>query len=155
MQRTICSGPATACKLADEHFLFRVNAEDWPPKFFEKSGVYELICGEGRLLAHKKLGRKVVMAEVVTDSRKEALLQSLVENIARTKPAKMDIASTGSIATGRWSRCHGRRSSTSVPNWPVISILNPFPQETAANESRSESDPDPPPRWGIARSDSP
>lgn len=92
MQRTICSGPSTACKLADEHFLFRVNAENWPPKFFEKSGVYELICVEGRLLAHKRLGRKVVMAEVVTPSRKEALLQSLVENIARTKPARMDFS---------------------------------------------------------------
>jgi ParB family transcriptional regulator, chromosome partitioning protein len=61
-------------------------------KFFDKSGVYELICGEGRLLAHKQLGRKVVMAEVVTCTRKEALLQSLVENIARTKPGSMDFA---------------------------------------------------------------
>jgi len=61
-------------------------------KFFDKSGVYELICGEGRLLAHKELGRKVVMAEVVTCTRKEALLQSLVENIARTKPGSMDFA---------------------------------------------------------------
>jgi ParB family transcriptional regulator, chromosome partitioning protein len=41
-------------------------------KFLEKSGFYELICGEGRLLAHKKLGRLTVLAEVVTCSRKEA-----------------------------------------------------------------------------------
>jgi ParB family transcriptional regulator, chromosome partitioning protein len=32
------------------------------------------------------------MAEVVTCTRKEALLQSLIENIARTKPGSMDFA---------------------------------------------------------------
>lgn len=61
-------------------------------KFLEKSGYYELICGEGRLLAHKELGKSRVMAEVVTCSRKDAYLQSLVENIARTKPGTMDFA---------------------------------------------------------------
>ncbi len=65
----------------------RVNA-----KFLESTGFYELICGEGRLLAHQQLGKKHVMAEVVTCTRKEALLQSLIENIARTKPGSMDFA---------------------------------------------------------------
>ena len=61
-------------------------------KFLESTGVYELICGEGRLLAHQRIGKKRVMAEVVTCTRKEALLQSLIENIARTKPGSMDFA---------------------------------------------------------------
>ena len=61
-------------------------------KFFERTGFYELICGEGRLLAHKKLGRSEVMAEIITCTRKEAHLQSLVENLARTKPDSMDYA---------------------------------------------------------------
>jgi len=61
-------------------------------KFLARSGMYELICGEGRLLAHQQLGRTVVLAEVVTCTRKEAHLQSLVENIARTKPGSMDFA---------------------------------------------------------------
>lgn len=61
-------------------------------KFLESTGKYELICGEGRLLAHKQLGKKEVLAEVVTCTRKEALLQSLIENIARTKPGSMDFA---------------------------------------------------------------
>jgi ParB family transcriptional regulator, chromosome partitioning protein len=61
-------------------------------KFLESSGFYELICGEGRLLAHQQLGKARVMAEVVTCTRKEALLQSLIENIARTKPGSMDFA---------------------------------------------------------------
>jgi ParB family transcriptional regulator, chromosome partitioning protein len=61
-------------------------------KFFDRTGEYELICGEGRLLAHKKLGREMIKAEVVTCTRKEAHLQSLIENIARTKPGSMDFA---------------------------------------------------------------
>jgi ParB family transcriptional regulator, chromosome partitioning protein len=61
-------------------------------RFIEATGFYELICGEGRLLAHQQLGMKHVMAEVVTCTRKEALLQSLIENIARTKPGSMDFA---------------------------------------------------------------
>lgn len=61
-------------------------------KFLEKSGEYELICGEGRLLAHKQLGRQTVLAEIITCTRKEALLQSLIENIARTRPGSMDFA---------------------------------------------------------------
>lgn len=61
-------------------------------KFLDRTGHYELICGEGRLLAHRELGRDRVLAEVVTCTRKEAYLQSLVENIARTKPGTMDFA---------------------------------------------------------------
>ena len=61
-------------------------------RFLEKSGFYELICGEGRLLAHRELGKDRILAEVVTCSRKEAYLESLVENIARTKPGTMDFA---------------------------------------------------------------
>ena len=61
-------------------------------KFLESTGFYELICGEGRLLAHKQLGKTHVMAEVVNCTRKDALLQSLIENIARTKPGSMDFA---------------------------------------------------------------
>jgi ParB family chromosome partitioning protein len=61
-------------------------------RYLSSTGYYELICGEGRMLAHKQLGKTHVLAEVVTCSRKEALLQSLIENIARTKPESMDFA---------------------------------------------------------------
>jgi ParB family chromosome partitioning protein len=56
----------------------RVNS-----RFVSKTGFYELICGEGRLIAHQQLGAKEIKAEVVSVSRKEAYLQSLIENIAR------------------------------------------------------------------------
>lgn len=61
-------------------------------KFVARTGLYELICGEGRLIASQRLGQKKIRAEVVTCTRKEAYLESLVENIARIKPATMECA---------------------------------------------------------------
>lgn len=61
-------------------------------KFLGKDGVYELICGEGRLIAQQRLGKKEIRAEIVTCTRKQAYLESLVENLARSKPGTMDFA---------------------------------------------------------------
>jgi ParB family transcriptional regulator, chromosome partitioning protein len=61
-------------------------------KFLGKDGFYELICGEGRLIAQKRLGKTHIRAEVVTCSRKQAYLESLVENLARSHPGTMDFA---------------------------------------------------------------
>lgn len=61
-------------------------------KFLAKEGFYELICGEGRLIAHQRLGKSHIRAEVVTCSRKQAYLESLVENLARTRPGTMYFA---------------------------------------------------------------
>lgn len=48
--------------------------------------------GKPKLLAHQRLGRETVTAEVITCTRKEAYLQSLVENIARTRPGSVEFA---------------------------------------------------------------
>ena len=61
-------------------------------KFLERTGQYELVFGEGRILAYQRLGRTEIPAEIVTCTRKEAFLQSLIENLARTKPATMEFA---------------------------------------------------------------
>ena len=61
-------------------------------KFLAKTGFYELICGEGRLIAHKRLGKADIRAEIVTCTRKQAYLESLVENLARSRPATMEFA---------------------------------------------------------------
>jgi ParB family chromosome partitioning protein len=61
-------------------------------KFLAKDGVYELICGEGRLIAHQRLGKSHIRAEVVTCTRKQAYLESLVENLARARPGTMHFA---------------------------------------------------------------
>jgi len=56
---------------------------------FKRTGHYELICGQGRYLAFKELGYSHIPAEIRSCSKKEALLYSLVENIARVPPGTM------------------------------------------------------------------
>lgn len=46
---------------------------------------YDLICGQGRLEAYQALGQKEIPALVVNTDNHEALIMSLVENIARRK----------------------------------------------------------------------
>ncbi|MCX5727951.1 MAG: ParB N-terminal domain-containing protein [Nitrospirae bacterium] len=58
----------------------------------ETKQCYELICGEGRCLACKKLGHTVIQAEVVDCDEESAFIESLVENMARLKPGTMAFA---------------------------------------------------------------
>ncbi len=58
-------------------------------RYLQETGYYELVCGEGRVLAHQTLGHTQIRAEVIDCDRKGALLFSLVENIARVTPGTM------------------------------------------------------------------
>ncbi len=58
-------------------------------RYFETSKKFELVCGEGRLLAHKGLGRAEIDAEIIDVDRKQAHLMSLIENMARVPPGTM------------------------------------------------------------------
>jgi ParB family chromosome partitioning protein len=58
-------------------------------RYYKKAGYYDLVCGEGRFLAYKELNRQEILAEVISCNRKQALLRSLVENIARVPPRTM------------------------------------------------------------------
>lgn len=58
-------------------------------RFLASSGKYELVCGEGRLIAHQRLNEKEIAAEVIDCDRNQAYLISLVENIARVPPGTM------------------------------------------------------------------
>ena len=49
----------------------------------DKTGLYELVCGQGRLQAHQQLKRTEIAAEIIDCDKKAALITSLVENIAR------------------------------------------------------------------------
>ena len=56
------------------------------------SGMYELICGEGRLLAHMQLGKTHIKADVWDVDEDQAHLMTLGENIARTPPQTIEFA---------------------------------------------------------------
>ena len=58
----------------------------------ETSGMYGLICGEGRLLAHIELGKTHIKADVVDVDDTQAHLMTLGENIARTPPQTIEFA---------------------------------------------------------------
>lgn len=53
---------------------------------------YDLVCGQGRLEAFRSLGQTIVPAIVVEISRKDLLLQSLVENLARRRYSAVELA---------------------------------------------------------------
>ena len=53
-------------------------------------GEFDLVCGQGRLEAYKQLGQVMVPAVIREVSREDAMLMSLVENIARCRPRTMD-----------------------------------------------------------------
>ena len=58
----------------------------------EATGLYDLICGEGRLLAHIQLGKTHIQADVLDTDAKRAQLMTLGENIARTPPQTIEFA---------------------------------------------------------------
>lgn len=60
--------------------------------YHEEKGNYELLCGEGRLIACKRLGFEMILAEVVSCSRKTGYIISLVENMARKKYTTIELA---------------------------------------------------------------
>ena len=56
------------------------------------TGKYDLICGEGRLLAHMQLGKTHIRADIVDVEDAQAHLMTLGENIARTPPQTIEFA---------------------------------------------------------------
>lgn len=54
---------------------------------------YQLICGEGRLKAFKILGETMIPARIIDVDKEEALIMSLVENIARRSHRSLELLS--------------------------------------------------------------
>jgi ParB family chromosome partitioning protein len=52
---------------------------------------YDLVCGQGRIEAFQLAGKKQIPAIVINASEEEALVMSLVENLARRQHRSMDI----------------------------------------------------------------
>lgn len=53
--------------------------------------LYDLVCGQGRLEAFQACGQKMIPAMVVNASEEQALVMSLVENVARRKHKPMEL----------------------------------------------------------------
>ena len=51
---------------------------------------YDLVCGQGRLEAYISLGQTEAPAIVISVSREQRLIMSLVENVARRNPTTLD-----------------------------------------------------------------
>ncbi len=58
-------------------------------RFTPETGTFELVCGEGRLTAHRRLEKPEIAAEIIDCDPKEAYLISLLENIARVPAGTM------------------------------------------------------------------
>lgn len=57
-----------------------------------KTGKYELICGQGRMMAYQQLGRKEIEAEIVDLPDSAAQITTLSENMVRTAPEAIEFA---------------------------------------------------------------
>jgi ParB family chromosome partitioning protein len=52
--------------------------------------VYDLVCGQGRLEAYHALGEQEIPAIVVSATKEDRLIMSLVENLARRQPTRFE-----------------------------------------------------------------
>ena len=61
---------------------------------FKKTGMYDLVCGQGRLEAYIALSKEEILAEIIDEDDTNAYIFSLVENIARVRPSSIEFART-------------------------------------------------------------
>lgn len=52
---------------------------------------YDLVCGQGRLEAFMACGQKIIPAMIIDASEEQALIMSLVENVARRRHRPIDL----------------------------------------------------------------
>jgi len=64
-----------------------INARD-----FDKTKRYKLICGEGRLRAHRELGKESIKAEIVNVDTATAHIMTLGENMTKCPPQAVEYA---------------------------------------------------------------
>ena len=70
-------------------YFFKLKVSTHP----NRNRPYQLICGEGRIQAFKQLGATEIPARVIDVNKEEALIMSLVENIARRQHRAMEFLS--------------------------------------------------------------
>lgn len=91
-----------------------------------KGGGYDLVCGQGRLEACRQLGQTMVPAIIKDISTEDALLMSLVENIARRKPTTMETVRQLVILRDRGYREPQIAVKTGIPEPSVYELLHMY-----------------------------
>ena len=87
------------------------------------SGDYDLVCGEGRLLAFRSLGEKVIPARVQSLSSGDLLLMSLVENLARRQVRSVELLEEIAVLKKRGYKVSQIAAKTDLTSKYVSGIL--------------------------------
>ncbi len=100
-----------------------------------KNGLFDLVCGQGRLEALKQLGETMVPAIVRKVSAEDAMIMGLVENIARQKPRTMETVRelVALRERGHNHREIGRKTGICVSNVASLLILHDRGEQTLLN----------------------
>ncbi len=86
-------------------------------------GRYDLVCGQGRLEAFMLLGQTMVPAIIRDVSEEDALIMSLVENIARRKPNTMETVRGLVVLRERGYSVHEIGAKTGIASNHVTEFL--------------------------------
>jgi ParB family chromosome partitioning protein len=88
---------------------------------------YELICGQGRMEAFVKLGQSEIPAMIITASRDECFVMSLVENLARRNQSPIElIREVGTLRSRGYSHAEIARKIGFSPEyvWTINMLLD-------------------------------
>jgi ParB family chromosome partitioning protein len=86
-------------------------------------GDYDLVCGEGRLLAFLSLGEQVIPARVQTMSSEDLLLMSLVENLARRQARSFELLEEVAVLKKRGYKISQIAAKTDLTTQYVSGVL--------------------------------
>ena len=86
-------------------------------------GDYDLVCGEGRLLAFLSLGEQVIPARVQSMSSEDLLLMSLVENLARRQARSVELLEEIAVLKKRGYKISQIAAKTDLTTKYVTGIL--------------------------------
>ncbi|MFB3882430.1 MAG: ParB/RepB/Spo0J family partition protein [Armatimonadota bacterium] len=89
-----------------------------------ENGGYDLVCGQGRLEAFRQLGHTLVPAIIRDLPTEDAVLMSLVENIARRKPTTMETVRQLALLRDRGYREPEIAKKTGLPEPHVYECLH-------------------------------
>jgi ParB family transcriptional regulator, chromosome partitioning protein len=91
----------------------------------DKEGTYEILTGQRRFLAHKKLGKRTIAAIVHARPKDEvaAKVISLTENLIRLDPSRIDVIDAITMLYKRYSSASLVAEKTGIPYPKVLEYV--------------------------------